>query len=314
MGDATIVDQGRDGREAPLSRYLDENEPSAGEWQVRLRVNAAGEATVKTFQKPNRPKKRFPSTCKGYGTRSQIAALIAKAENVERAGRRARGEMRRYCVHNMLRYMWTLTYAGPGEMDHRQAMADAKRFVRKVKARFGVDVYLFSPEPHPGACSVCGKSKCGHDAPRLEGHGWHTNLFVNRPLPQRVMKKLWMDLGPQHGYEVRYKDWGRDRSKGASLRERVRAAAGYAAKYGSKGVEELAVYGVNMREGEHRYVTARGKTPRWTVVSAPSIVAALAGLTECYGRIVRIIDLEQQYGGGMWVRFLPRPPDETEPS
>ncbi len=258
-----------------LSRYLDENRPRG----FVVRVSEAGEATIRHGKPWVRSGEKRDL--------SQMRRLIARCENVERAGRRARGQMRRFAVHNMLRYMWVFTYA-EGKYDHAEVVRDVQAFLRRVKRELGdVGPYMYGLEPHTE-----------------NDHGWHVNVFFSRRLPHDRLKALWMKGGDAFGYEVRVKDWGRDRGKGSSLRERVRAGALYGAKYASKGVEELAVHGTKMQEGQHRYECSRGHSPRWTVTETWSQAIAV-GLVMKLGNIVRLQECDAAVGGGLWLRFLP---------
>lgn len=249
----------------PFSSSLDEKRPQR-RWRVR--VCEAGEATVQV---------EAPPVVKAG---SHAWSWAREVENRERAGRRARGQMRRYGVHNMLRYMWTLTYAGAGEYDHRAAMRHTRLFVRRLQRVHGLQAYQYAPEPHP------------------EGHGWHINVFVAVRLPHASVERLW-----GRGF-VWVKDWGRERRYG-SLRERIRAAAGYGAKYAGKDVQELARYGCHIGQQEHRYEVARGHRPRWTEARVASEVDALAWIATAHGRILRVVACDATVGGGLWVRFTP---------
>jgi hypothetical protein len=196
--------------------------------------------------------------------------------------------MRRYCVHNMLRYMWVLTYA-EAEYDHRVVMRDVRLFLRRLRRELDVPVYLYAPEPHP------------------QGHGWHCNVFVDRRLPHAVVKRAWLAGGARHGFELRVKDWAKERRHGP-LRERVRAGAMYGAKYAGKDVAELAVYGVQIGGREHRYEVAQGARPRWTMSTVRSESEAIGTIMREHGTICRVINCSQEVGGGLWIRFAPHPP------
>lgn len=273
----TTISQDRGGA-AAFTRSLDEN-GSRGDGSLEVRLCESGEATIRAAHRAKRSSRRR------WDQWSQIERMIADVENKERSVRRTRGKMRRYCVHNLLRYMWVLTFE-EAVVDHRDAMREVHRFIRRMRRELGVDAYLFAPEPHPG------------------GHGWHVNLFVSRRYAHADIRRVW---GRGH---VWVKDWGRDRRYGP-LRERVRAAAGYASKYAGKDLAELSQFSVRTTEREHRYEVGRGWRPRSEATRATTLEAALA-IVAARGRFLRIIDCDDVVGGGLWIRYSPNAPPDAE--
>jgi hypothetical protein len=88
------------------------------------------------------------------------------------AGRRARTKVRRYCAANRLNRLGTLTYAGTGCHDPRQARADAGEFFRELREQLDGESlpYLWVPEWHPG------------------GHGLHLHFAVGRYIKRSAIE------------------------------------------------------------------------------------------------------------------------------
>ena len=83
--------------------------------------------------------------------------------------------MRRYCAANRLNRVGTLTYAGKGCHEPRQARADAGEFFRALRARLGGEAlpYLWVPEWHK------------------TGHGLHVHFAVGRFVPRQLISRAW---------------------------------------------------------------------------------------------------------------------------
>lgn len=90
----------------------------------------------------------------------------------ERSDRRRRGQMRRYCVANQLRYMWTLTCADQThDLDEmRRRMALLMRKLRHLLGGRFPYVYVF--EQHKSGA-------------------WHVHLAVPSYIPHAEVKRLW---------------------------------------------------------------------------------------------------------------------------
>jgi hypothetical protein len=149
------------------------------------------------------------------------------------AGRRARGQVRRYCASNRLNRLGTLTYAGEGCHDPRQLRRDVGGFFRRMRGELGGDAfpYLWVPEWHPG------------------GHGLHVHFAVGSYLPQRLIRDAWA-----RGI-VHIKLLG-DLPVGSGSLEEARLAARYLGKYVGKALDEG-----DRLPGLHRYEVAQGFTP-----------------------------------------------------
>ena len=160
------------------------------------------------------------------------------------AGRRAAGRLRRYCAHNRLNRLGTLTYAGEGCHDPRQARADVGVFFRRLRA--GLDgaplPYVWVPEWHKS------------------GHGLHLHFAVGRFVPRSLIEQAW-----GHGF-VHIKLLGASAGSG-SLGE-ARMAAGYLSKYVAKSFANAD--GVLRPAGLHRFDVAQGFTPRAVRLTARS--------------------------------------------
>lgn len=169
-------------------------------------------------------------------TKRQDRGGCTPEENLRRAARRARTQVRRYCVANRLYRMWTLTYGaekGPRATTHDQVVRDIGVFVKALrKAMPGSPrfAYVWVPELHK------------------DGVHYHVHFLVDRFIPRPVMERAWA-----HGYvgtpKARDKSGQRIQGKGA-----VRRAAGYASKYVGKAYEDRTA-------GGHRYECAQGFQP-----------------------------------------------------
>lgn len=166
------------------------------------------------------------------------------------AGRRARGSVRRYCAHNGLTRLGTLTYAGVGCHDPREARADVGVFFRRLRDGLGVDAlpYLWVPEWHKS------------------GHGLHLHFGVGRYIPRGLIAEAWghgfVHIKHLSGVPAGSGQWGQ-----------ARRAAGYLSKYVAKSfeVEDQA----QRPAGLHRFDRAQGFNPdvvRLMGVSAGEVI------------------------------------------
>lgn len=131
-------------------------------------------------------------------------------DNVKRVARRRRAECRRYCAGNTLTVLWTFTYRGDGCHDRDRVVRDFALFIKRFRAEFGAQPYLYVLELHPG------------------GHGWHVHMALpGRHFSHQRMFELW-----GHGF-VHYrrsKDLG-EGGPGRGGRQQARRVAAYLSKY-----------------------------------------------------------------------------------
>jgi hypothetical protein len=179
-------------------------------------------------------------------------------ENIRRAARRARTQVRRYCVANRLFRMWTLTYGadkGPRATTHDQVVNDLGNFVRQLRKSFpGAPkfAYVWVPELHK------------------DGVHYHVHFLVDRFIPHSVMEKAW-----GHGWVGVPK--GKDRH-GQQIRGKgaTRRAAGYASKYVGKAYEDRSA-------GRHRYECAQGFQPVSLEIRAEQLTSFLGIASAWFG-------------------------------
>lgn len=152
------------------------------------------------------------------------------------AGRRARGMVRRYCAHNRLTRLGTLTYAGAGCHDPRLARADVGVFFRRLRDDLGGAAlpYLWVPEWHK------------------TGHGLHLHFAVGRYIPRALIAEAWghgfVHIKHLSGVPAGSGQWGQ-----------ARRAAGYLSKYVAKSFTDVDEG--QRPAGLHRFDRAQGFTP-----------------------------------------------------
>ena len=128
----TRVDDAVSGNAEPLRRL---NENRSG-WSLNF-FQEAGEASG-SFHSSH---PRAPILSRGTGTE--------KARSQEEASRRARGQIRRYCAHNRLNRLGTLTFKGEGWHDPLLMRTDLSVFFVELRKSQGSDLpYLWVPEWH----------------------------------------------------------------------------------------------------------------------------------------------------------------------
>jgi hypothetical protein len=170
-------------------------------------------------------------------------------ENRRRAARRAKTQVRRYCVANRLRRLVTLTYGPPFCTSHDQVVRDVGDFIRKLRRVLGLKgpiPYVWVPELHK------------------DGQRYHVHVVVDRFLPKPVLRQCW-----PHGFV----DIREVRNRGRAKGEAMRRVAGYVAKYVSKTYEDGGA-------GRHRYEVGQGCQPVSLELEAsrPGTFARLASL------------------------------------
>lgn len=246
--------------QAPKAPLLDSRtELTHGKWMVSIYPDAYEAVIVGACPHLVGDDLDWPEGAEGdgdYHDRSAWSDLdekIRQQKNEERATRRARTLSRRYMVSNRLYLMWVLTFAGEGleatAEGRRECMAHVARFAARLKKRFGVMPYWYSPEIHPN------------------GHGWHVNFFVGKRLPHAEVRELW-----GHGH-VFVSDWTKKRwirRQNLPFIEAVRKAAAYGCKYAQKDWNAEVLDG-----GAHRYELAQGYKPKQEVLRVASLAEAV---------------------------------------
>jgi hypothetical protein len=156
------------------------------------------------------------------------------ARSREEAARRAARKVRRYCAHNRLNRLGTLTYRGAGCHDPRQLRRDVAEFFRALRDLLGGTpfAYLWVPEWHK------------------TDHGLHLHFAVGRFIQRTLIEASW-----PHGF-VHIKVIG-DLPVGSGTLGEARKAAGYLSKYVAKSFADTARI-----DGLHRYDLAQGFQPR----------------------------------------------------
>ena len=174
----------------------------------------------------------------------------AKAE----AARRAKAKLRRYCAANRLNRLGTLTYAGSGCHDPRQARADVAEFFRDLREAVGGVAlpYVWVPEWHKS------------------DHGLHLHYAMGRWVSKSLLVRVW-----GRGF-VNIKRLS-DMPTGTTTREEARKAAGYLSKYVSKTFDRPDLGGL------HRYEVAQGFQPRAVAISDTSSEGILAHAVQRMG-------------------------------
>lgn len=154
------------------------------------------------------------------------------ARSREEAARRAARMVRRYCAHNRLNRLGTLTYRGEGCHDPLQVRRDVAAFFRSLRDLLGGDPlpYAWVAEWHK------------------TGHGLHVHFAVGRFVPRVLIERAW-----PHGF-VHIKLLGQ-LPTGATPKDEARLAARYLSKYVRKGFD------TRRRRGLHRYEVAQGFQP-----------------------------------------------------
>lgn len=174
----------------------------------------------------------------------------------QEAGRRARGRLRRYCAHNRLNRLGTLTYRGDGCHDPREVRSDVGLFFRRLRDGLGGEPwpYVWVPEWHK------------------TGHGLHLHFAVGRYVPRSLIEQSWVHgfvhIKQLSGVPAGSGGWGQ-----------ARTAAGYLSKYVAKTFSD-SNEGKRPR-GLHRFDRAQGFNPgavRLSGVTAKDVTAQACDL------------------------------------
>ncbi|WP_217637173.1 rolling circle replication-associated protein [Geodermatophilus telluris] len=170
------------------------------------------------------------------------------------AARRAARMVRRYCAHNRLNRLGTLTYRGAGCHDPFQLRRDVAQFFRTLRDLLGGQAfaYVWVPEWH------------------TTDHGQHVHFAVGRFIARRSIERAW-----GHGF-VHIKLLGHLPS-GSTPRDEARVAARYLSKYVHKAFDARRVPGL------HRYEVAQGFQPERVRLSGRSVEDVMAQAAEAMG-------------------------------
>lgn len=144
--------------------------------------------------------------------------------------RRARVQVRRWCVHNHIRRLVTLTFGEEGGCHDRD---EVLRRLRSMLRGLGKEIpslrYIYALELHPG------------------GHGFHVHIGVNTYMRKTTLRKHW----PWGFVDIRLLKAKAVRGQ----REQARRTASYLAKYACKAEDE------GRSLGRHRYERSQGSNP-----------------------------------------------------
>jgi hypothetical protein len=177
------------------------------------------------------------------------------ARSEEDAARRARRTVRRYCAHNRLNRLGTLTYRGTGCHDPRQLRRDVGAFFRALRGLLSGDPlpYVWVPEWHK------------------TDHRLHVHFAVGRFVPRQVIERAWGRCF------VHIKLLG-ELPAGSTPRDEARVAARYLSKYVGKSVDARRIAGL------HRYERAQGFQPTTRrLVGRTTVDDVLAQAVEAMG-------------------------------
>ncbi len=174
--------------------------------------------------------------------------------NRKRAGRRAQGRSRRYCVANNCDRLWTLTFddrlvAAPSS--RAECLRHAQRFVRRARASG-----LF-----PEGFAWLMTAERGHKNGR-----WHIHFAFSGFLPVLRVRAVW-GLGIVNCGRAPVRHRGRH-GKAPAVNESRRVAT-YCAKYVGKDFEDET-------PGAHRYEVAQGHQPEMVKFSSATETESMA--------------------------------------
>ena len=202
-------------------------------WRLNL-YPQAGEASGSFYSASSTP------------PQGRFAPAIDRTRSQEEAGRRAKAMVRRYCAHNGLNRLGTLTFEAPGCFDQRLLRIHAADFFKKVRTSLNKDfAYLWVPEWQ-------------------KTNGLHIHFGVGRYIKRTIIEDAW-----PHGY-VNIKILG-DVPYSAETIVGARVAARYLAKYVAKDVKHP-----DKIAGLHRYEIAQGFKPIPIKLFAPTMSQVLS--------------------------------------
>lgn len=197
----------------------------------------------------------------------------------EESVRRAKSRVRRIVRYFGLRFMVTLTFPGEGVHDYDRSLRMLQDFIHDhgLTLHLGGH-YVAVPELHP------------------RGHGWHWHVLVHRRFTKGELAALWQGWtaflgrrGMRASGGARYarvdvKDWGR-----------AAAAAGYAAKYVGKALEDGKL-GKNRR----RFLASHGAVVEAQRASAKSLHEVRTIAETVPGGVVNILDSDGGRPAILW--------------
>jgi hypothetical protein len=171
----------------------------------------------------------------------------------EEAARRAARKVRRYCAHNRLNRLGTLTYGGAGCHDPHRLRREVAEFFRGLRGLLGGTpfAYLWVPEWHK------------------TDHGLHVHFAVGRFIARGLIERAW-----GHGF-VHIKLLSPP--SGSTARDEARIAARYLSKYVRKGFDARRIPGL------HRYEVAQGFQPETIRLHGRTFDDVMAQAAEAMG-------------------------------
>lgn len=193
-----------------------------------------------------------------HGGEERPAADRAKCD--ERAARRSKASVRRYCLSNGISRHLTVTY-GEARSSRVEVLRDVAAFRRRLFAWAGRRFPMVAV-PEQG-------KKNGR---------WHAEIGLGIYVPKRVLEELW-----GHGFVWvhRYSD----RHKTQDEMENARKIAGYLSKYVGKAFLET-----EREPGEHRYEVAQGFQPESEVYDVEDLaVGRLVAVAVFGGELPRFV-------------------------
>lgn len=176
----------------------------------------------------------------------QFAPALDRTRSEQEAGRRAQRMMRRYCAHNGLNRLGTLTFKPPGCFDQRDLRIHVAEFFKKMRNSLNADLpYLWVPEWQ-------------------KTNGLHVHFAVGRYVKRSIIESAW-----PHGF-VHIKILT-DTAESSGVVAEARVAARYLAKYVGKDLNNPTKIA-----GLHRYDIAQGFKPIATKLFAPTLSEVMA--------------------------------------
>jgi hypothetical protein len=171
----------------------------------------------------------------------------------EEAARRAARKVRRYCAHNRLNRLGTLTYRGTGCHDPHRLRREVAEFFRSLRDLLGGTpfAYLCVPEWHK------------------TDHGLHVHFAVGRFIARGLIERAWA-----HGF-VHIKLLSPP--SGSTARDEAWIAARYLSKYVRKGFDARRIPGL------HRYEVAQGFQPETVRLRGRTFEDVMAQAAEAMG-------------------------------
>lgn len=187
---------------------------------------------------------------------------VDRAKCDQRAARRAKAAVRRYCLCNGISRHLTVTYGPEDERSSRAEVLDDLAAFRRRLFSWAGRRFPMVGVPEQG-------SKSGR---------WHAEVGLGIYVPQKVLEQLW-----GHGFVNvhRYSDRHETRDEV----ENARKVAGYLSKYVSKAFLET-----ERLPGDHRYEVAQGFQPESEVYDVEDLaVGRLLAVAIFGGELPRFV-------------------------